>query len=132
VTSVLRGISRYAASVVDRDEFDRWLDESSQALRSARVQQEAHLHNWACFMSEQSAHLAVKALLHGLGLGLVALGARAREACGELWPHELEPLLRSLSVTTSRLGVRTPTRPARRLRTTDPKTPPAPSPPPSA
>jgi HEPN domain-containing protein len=54
---------------VDRDEFARWRTEADSAARGARVQADAGLHNWACFAAEQAAQLAVKGLLHGLGLG---------------------------------------------------------------
>ena len=53
--------------MVDREEFERWLREAATALRGARVQADAGLHNWACFQAEQAAQLALKALLHGLG-----------------------------------------------------------------
>ncbi|MGH2736718.1 MAG: HEPN domain-containing protein [Actinomycetota bacterium] len=39
------------------------------ARRAADVQHAAALHNWACFAAEQAAQLALKGLLHGLGLG---------------------------------------------------------------
>jgi HEPN domain-containing protein len=54
---------------LDRDEFRRWRDESDRALAAARLQADAGLSNWACFAAEQSAQLAVKALLHGAGRG---------------------------------------------------------------
>jgi HEPN domain-containing protein len=64
---------------VDRDEFARWRTEADAALRGARLQADALLHNWACFAAEQAAQLGVKGLLHGLGRGpwghdLVRLG----------------------------------------------------------
>lgn len=48
-------------------------------------------HEWACFLSEQSAQLVVKGPLHGLGLeawghDLTVLCSRAREAIGASWP----------------------------------------------
>ena len=36
-------------------------------MRSARLQRDADLHNWACFIAEQAAQLAVKGFLHGIG-----------------------------------------------------------------
>jgi HEPN domain-containing protein len=54
---------------VDGEEYGRWREEAARALEAARVQAEAGLHNWSCFAAEQSAQLAVKALLHGLGRG---------------------------------------------------------------
>jgi HEPN domain-containing protein len=64
---------------LDREEYERWRAEASRALRHAELAAQDGLHNWACFSAEQSAQLAVKALLHGLGLGpwghdLLALG----------------------------------------------------------
>lgn len=69
---------------LDSEEFGRWREEASQALRGARLQRDADLHNWSCFLAEQSAQLALKGLLHGLGRGpwghdLVRLGELAAE-----------------------------------------------------
>jgi HEPN domain-containing protein len=78
--------------VVDRSEFDRWRAEADTARRAAESQTEARLYNWACFLAEQSAQLAVKGLLHGAGTApwghdLVALGRSVTrlidEAAGE-------------------------------------------------
>jgi HEPN domain-containing protein len=70
---------------LDRDEFSRWRQEADRALRHARLAADDGLHNWACFSAEQSAQLAVKALLHGLGRApwghdLVALGEELERA----------------------------------------------------
>src|ERR687892_2455090 len=54
---------------LDREEYERWRAEASRALRHGELAAEDGLHNWACFSAEQSAQLAVKGLLHGLGLG---------------------------------------------------------------
>lgn len=93
---------REESSLVDHEEFSRWRDEAGRALESARVQTRAGLHNWACFAAEQSAQLAIKGLLHGLGTGpwghdLVKLGGAVRKAAGAAWPEELDSVLRSLS-----------------------------------
>ena len=85
---------------LDRDEFSRWREESGRALGSARAQVAVGLHNWACFLAEQAAQLAMKALLHGLGRGpwghdLVRLGDLA-EAAGIAVPDELADRLRRL------------------------------------
>jgi len=84
----------------DSEEFRRWRDEASQALRGATLQHDAGLHNWACFLAEQSAQLAVKGLLHGLGRGpwghdLVRLGELARDALAV--PEEVADACRRLS-----------------------------------
>jgi HEPN domain-containing protein len=85
---------------LDEEEFRRWRDEADAALRSARLQTDAGLHNWACFSSEQAAQLTVKALLHGLGRGpwgsdLVRLGEMAPEA-GVGMPGEISDALKRL------------------------------------
>ena len=85
---------------LDAEEFGRWRDEAGRALAAARLQADAGLHNWACFMAEQAAQLALKALLHGLGRGpwghdLLRLGEMAREA--GLDASEIEDALRRLS-----------------------------------
>jgi HEPN domain-containing protein len=85
--------------LVDVDEFRRWRVEADAALRGARLQADAGLHNWACFAAEQSAQLAVKGFLHGLGRGpwghdLVRLGELLAEVT-EL-PDGLMDVLRRL------------------------------------
>jgi HEPN domain-containing protein len=76
---------RAVERLLDLDEYERWRAEASRALRHGELAAQDGLHNWACFSAEQSAQLAVKALLHGLGLGrwghdLLALGDGLREA----------------------------------------------------
>ncbi len=86
----------------DLPEYDRWRREAADALKGARLQSEGGLHNWACFLAEQSAQLAVKGLLHGVGQGawghdLVALG-EAMEAALELdLPGHVRSALQRLS-----------------------------------
>jgi HEPN domain-containing protein len=70
---------------LDAEEHERWRAEADRALRGARVQAEADLHNWGCFAAGQAAQLAVKGLLHGLGRApwgrdLVRLGAMLADA----------------------------------------------------
>jgi HEPN domain-containing protein len=86
--------------LLDGDEFDRWRTEADAALRSAHLQADAGLHNWACFAAEQATQLAVKAVLHGLGRGpwghdLVRLGEMLADI-GEL-PVDIADALRRLS-----------------------------------
>lgn len=83
----------------DEPEFERWRAEADRALTGARVQAEAGLHNWACFAAEQSAQLAAKALLHGLGQGpwghdLVRLGELAGAAGVDFPPGVLDAMRR--------------------------------------
>jgi HEPN domain-containing protein len=85
---------------VDRDEFGRWRAEADAALRAARLQADAGLHNWACFAAEQATQLAVKGLLHGLGRGpwghdLVRLGEQIGET--DEVPVQVRDALRRLS-----------------------------------
>ena len=63
---------------LDEPEFSRWREEADRALGGAAREAKAENHNWSCFLAEQAAQLAVKALLHGLG--------RAP------WGHDLEAL----------------------------------------
>jgi HEPN domain-containing protein len=84
---------------LDRDEYERWRAEAGRALRHAELAAQDGLHNWACFSAEQSAQLAVKALLHGLGLGpwghdLVGLGERLGEVGLEIPGPVHDALLR--------------------------------------
>lgn len=88
--------------VVDSDEYDRWRADAQGALEAARREAGAGAHNWACFLAEQSAQLAVKALLHALALGpwghdLVELGSTARDVAGAPWPGGLDQALLRLS-----------------------------------
>lgn len=69
--------------MVDGPEYARWRKDAGSALRSAELQADAKLHNWACFAAEQAAQLATKALLHGLGAAP--------------WGHDLEELGRRLA-----------------------------------
>jgi HEPN domain-containing protein len=67
---------------LDEPEFTRWREEADRALGGAAREAKAENHNWSCFLAEQAAQLAVKALLHGLG--------RAP------WGHDLEELTRAV------------------------------------
>ncbi len=88
--------------MLDREEFARWQQASSDGLRGARVQRDADLHQWACFLAEQAAQLTVKALLHGVGgeawgHDLVRLGEAVGVALATELPAELQAALRRLS-----------------------------------
>ncbi|MBS7610492.1 HEPN domain-containing protein [Candidatus Bathyarchaeota archaeon] len=54
--------------MLDETEYERWIKSSKRTLDSAKGDCERGEYNWTCFKSHQSAKLAVKALLHGLGL----------------------------------------------------------------
>jgi len=54
--------------LLDIDEYLRWIISAKKTLDSARGDLKRGDYNWACFKAQQSAELAVKALLHGLGM----------------------------------------------------------------
>ncbi|MER3409071.1 MAG: DNA-binding protein [Thermoleophilia bacterium] len=86
---------------LDADELRRWREEADRALRSARIQAEAGVANWACFLAEQAAQLGLKGLLHGLGRGpwghdLVRLAEMVSAAGVEL-PAAVSDSLKRLS-----------------------------------
>ena len=88
--------------MVDHEEFRRWRAEANEAFGLARDARASGRHNWACFLSEQAAQLALKALLHGLGAGpwghdLVKLGQALSEAVEQ-------PLGAALEETVVRLS----------------------------
>jgi HEPN domain-containing protein len=88
--------------MLDRAEFTRWKQAAEDAGRAARVQADAAGHNWACFLAEQSAQLALKGILHGIGAGawghdLVALGKALEDALEESVPPVIQAALRRLS-----------------------------------
>jgi len=79
------------AAPLDGPEFERWLAAADRALRAAGVQAQAAFAEWACFLAEQSAQLALKGLLHGIGApawghDLAALERAAATALGAAWP----------------------------------------------
>ena len=54
--------------MLDETEYSRWLSSAKKTLESARGDLNRGDYNWACFKAQQAAEMAVKALLHGLGL----------------------------------------------------------------
>jgi HEPN domain-containing protein len=52
----------------DNEEYDRWLKEAENTLRSAQIDKENSFFNWCCFKCQQAAEFAVKGLLYGFGL----------------------------------------------------------------
>jgi len=52
----------------DNEEYDRWLKEAENTLRSAQIDKENGFFNWCCFKCQQAAEFAVKGLLYGFGL----------------------------------------------------------------
>lgn len=59
-----------------------WMRQAKRDLASARSQREAGFHEWACFVAQQAAEKALKAVYQ----------RRAAEA----WGHSLHDLLRGL------------------------------------
>jgi HEPN domain-containing protein len=59
-----------------------WIRQAARDLESARSQKEAGFHEWACFIAQQAAEKALKALYQYLG--------------AEAWGHSLLELLRGL------------------------------------
>jgi len=84
---------------MDAAEFDRWRSDAEQALGAACTMAETGRHNWACFLAEQTAQLALKGLLHGIGAGgfghsLTKLGEDAAGVGLALEPPALDALAR--------------------------------------
>jgi len=52
----------------DEVEYLRWLNSARKTLESAHGDLERGDFNWACFKAQQSAEIATKALLYGLGV----------------------------------------------------------------
>ena len=51
----------------DKDEFDRWFNESLYTFESALHDKEIKFYNWACFKFQQAGEFAIKALLKAYG-----------------------------------------------------------------
>lgn len=88
--------------MLDHDEFDRWRQAAADARRSVRLQGDADLHNWACFLAEQAGQLGVKGLLRGMGSSawghdLVELGQALGEELDEPLEDDLKAALQRLS-----------------------------------
>lgn len=88
----------------DKSEYERWLDASRSSSRVADLASGAGEHAAACFHAEQAAQLAIKALLHGLGVGdrafghsLVGLGRAVEESFGVVAPEDLRDALARLA-----------------------------------
>ena len=57
---------------LDEEEFNRWMKNAKNTLRSAENDKSSQFYNWACFKAQQAAEYAIKAFLRGIGEG--ALG----------------------------------------------------------
>ena len=58
---------RYIMLNFDENEFTRWINQANQTLNSSKNDLKAGDYNWSCFKTQQTAELAIKALLRGLG-----------------------------------------------------------------
>jgi len=70
LTAKLPAHHAYSASMaapLDAQEFNRWLEQAGSAQATADLARAGGRHDWACFLDEQAAQLAVKGLLHGIG-----------------------------------------------------------------
>lgn len=86
----------------DLPELSRWLASAGDAAETARLLAGLGRHNDACFHAEQAAQLALKGLLHGLGLpawghDLVELARRCAAELAGMWPPETTSVLVRLS-----------------------------------
>ncbi len=52
----------------DKEEFERWMAQASETLKSAKQDFSVKSYNWCCFKAQQAAEYAVKGLLKGLGV----------------------------------------------------------------
>ncbi|MGQ0804229.1 MAG: HEPN domain-containing protein [Actinomycetota bacterium] len=78
------------AAPLDHPEFSRWREQSVAARETAELARAGDRHDWACFLYEQAAQLALKGLLHGAGLDawghdVTVLAARAAANLGAGW-----------------------------------------------
>lgn len=88
--------------MTDAAEFDRWRIAAADARRAAETLSQAGGWNWSCFLAEQAAQLAVKGLLHGIGVvawghDLVRLGEALGQATSEALAPDLASACRRLS-----------------------------------
>lgn len=51
----------------DTEEYERWLGQAENTLKSAEHDSKAGDYNWACFKCQQAAEYAIKGMLRGLG-----------------------------------------------------------------
>jgi HEPN domain-containing protein len=76
----------------ERNEAERWLEQAEDDLRWAAHLRDAGAHNIACFLSQQVAEKALKALLYHSGEELV-VGHSVQDLCDRasgVWPDIAE------------------------------------------
>jgi HEPN domain-containing protein len=54
-------------SMLDEEEYNRWMSNSKRTLESAINDMNSHFYNWSCFKTQQSTEYAIKAYLRGIG-----------------------------------------------------------------
>ena len=74
--------------MLDHEEFDRWVRAADEAASAAEAAANNGSHQWAAFLFEQAAQLAVKGALHAVGADawghdLIVLVARLGEVTGQ-------------------------------------------------
>lgn len=74
--------------MLDKREFLRWIESAKRTLKSAESDLEGADYNWACFKAHQASEMAVKALLHGLGLP--AYGHSVSRLLSDLAPRGID------------------------------------------
>lgn len=82
--------------LLDEPELRRWREQAGSAAETAALAEGGGRFEWACFLFEQAAQLAVKGFLHGVGAeawghDLVVLFDRAAAVAGDLLPPSLAP-----------------------------------------
>ncbi|MCX8205388.1 MAG: HEPN domain-containing protein [Candidatus Nezhaarchaeota archaeon] len=55
-------------AILDEGEYLRWITTAKRNVESSRRDAGGGDYNWSCFKAHQAGEMAVKALLHGLGL----------------------------------------------------------------
>ncbi|MFP3259095.1 MAG: HEPN domain-containing protein, partial [Caldivirga sp.] len=74
---------------LDCDEYSRWIRQAEYTLRSIDADMNSSNYSWACFKAQQTAELALKALLRAMGKpayghNLVALFNDLVNYCGNV------------------------------------------------
>lgn len=77
------------AQPLDCDEYTRWIRQAEYTLRSIDADMSSGNYSWACFKAQQTAELALKALLRAMGRpafghNLVALLNDLASYCGDV------------------------------------------------
>ena len=52
---------------LDEDEYERWMSNARNTLKSAESDKASAFYNWTCFKAQQASECAVKAYMRGTG-----------------------------------------------------------------